>query len=64
VCLDPSSKTEPKAITAEERKAAFEPLCRLMKDILGDKVEKVGAASLAPATAFAHLRIGGVLLRA
>merc|ERR1712037_76035 len=25
----------------EEEKAAFESLCRLMKDILGDKVEKV-----------------------
>merc|ERR1719471_1781275 len=25
----------------EEVKAQFEPLCRLMKDILGDKVEKV-----------------------
>ncbi|KAL4444250.1 hypothetical protein ABPG75_011987 [Micractinium tetrahymenae] len=33
------SEEEKKA--AEERKAAFEPLCRLMKDILGDKVEKV-----------------------
>lgn len=30
------SEEEKKA--AEERKAAFEPLCRLMKDILGDKV--------------------------
>lgn len=25
----------------EETKAAFEPLCRLMKDVLGDRVEKV-----------------------
>ena len=27
----------------EEIASAFEPLCRLMKDILGDKVEKVCA---------------------
>merc|ERR1711937_489169 len=26
---------------AEEEKARFEPLCKLMKDVLGDKVEKV-----------------------
>jgi len=25
----------------EEEKARFEPLCKLMKDVLGDKVEKV-----------------------
>lgn len=29
------------ALITEEQKAAFEPLCKLMKDILGDKVEKV-----------------------
>ncbi|PSC75952.1 heat shock 83 [Micractinium conductrix] len=34
-------ETEDEKKVAEERKAAFEPLCRLMKDILGDKVEKV-----------------------
>ncbi|KAI7835345.1 hypothetical protein COHA_010754, partial [Chlorella ohadii] len=34
-------ETEEEKKAAEERKAAFEPLCRLMKDILGDKVEKV-----------------------
>jgi molecular chaperone HtpG len=33
------SEEEKKA--AEERKAQFEPLCKLMKDILGDRVEKV-----------------------
>lgn len=33
------SEDEKKA--REEKKAKFEPLCRLMKDILGDKVEKV-----------------------
>ncbi|GAB4818530.1 hypothetical protein N2152v2_005576 [Parachlorella kessleri] len=33
------SEDEKKA--KEEKKAQFEPLCRLMKDILGDKVEKV-----------------------
>ena len=36
--LDDSEEEKAKA---EEQKAAFEPLCRLMKDILGDKVEKV-----------------------
>ncbi|PRW51016.1 heat shock 83 isoform B [Chlorella sorokiniana] len=34
-------ESEEEKAAAEERKAAFEPLCRLMKDILGDKVEKV-----------------------
>ena len=36
--LDDSEEEKAKA---EEQKAQFEPLCRLMKDILGDKVEKV-----------------------
>ena len=35
--LDESEEEKAKA---EELKAQFEPLCRLMKDILGDKVEK------------------------
>jgi len=34
-------ETEEEKASAEEQKAAFEPLCRLIKDILGDKVEKV-----------------------
>merc|ERR1711912_21990 len=33
--------TEEEKAKAEELKAQFEALCRLMKDILGDKVEKV-----------------------
>merc|ERR1712037_166474 len=33
--------TEDEKKAQEEEKAAFESLCRLMKDILGDKVEKV-----------------------
>merc|ERR1712078_713539 len=34
-------ETEDEKKKKEEVKAQFEPLCRLMKDILGDKVEKV-----------------------
>merc|ERR1712007_191467 len=34
-------ETEEEKKKAEEEKARFEPLCKLMKDILGDKVEKV-----------------------
>jgi molecular chaperone HtpG len=34
-------ETEDEKKKAEEEKAKFEPLCKLMKDILGDKVEKV-----------------------
>merc|ERR1719436_1482927 len=33
--------TEEEKKTKEEEKARFEPLCKLMKDVLGDKVEKV-----------------------
>merc|ERR1712178_259632 len=33
--------TEDEKKKQEELKAKFEPLCKLMKDILGDKVEKV-----------------------
>ena len=33
--------TEEEKAAREAKKAAFEPLCRLMKDILGEKVEKV-----------------------
>lgn len=38
-------ETEDEKKAMEETKAAFEPLCRLMKDILGEKVEKVGPSS-------------------
>ena len=34
-------ETEDEKKKKEEEKARFEPLCKLMKDILGDKVEKV-----------------------
>jgi len=34
-------ETEDEKKRREEEKAKFEPLCKLMKDILGDKVEKV-----------------------
>merc|ERR1712017_25424 len=33
--------TEEEKKQKEEEKARFEPLCKLMKDVLGDKVEKV-----------------------
>lgn len=36
--IDTSEEEKKKA---EEEKARFEPLCKLMKDVLGDKVEKV-----------------------
>ena len=34
-------ETEEEKKAQEEEKARFEPLCKLMKDVLGDKVEKV-----------------------
>jgi molecular chaperone HtpG len=34
-------ETEEEKKNKEEEKAKFEPLCKLMKDVLGDKVEKV-----------------------
>ncbi|KIY96293.1 Heat shock protein 82 [Monoraphidium neglectum] len=37
-------ETEDEKKEKEEKKARVEPLCRLMKDILGDKVEKVVAS--------------------
>lgn len=35
------NETEEEKKAREEEKAKFEPLCKLMKDVLGDKVEKV-----------------------
>jgi molecular chaperone HtpG len=37
--------TEDEKKKREEEKARFEPLCKLMKDVLGDKVEKVVVSS-------------------
>lgn len=37
-------ETEEEKKAKEELKAQFEPLCRTMKDILGDAVEKVTGA--------------------
>lgn len=34
-------ETEEEKKSKEEEKARYEPLCKLMKDVLGDKVEKV-----------------------
>jgi molecular chaperone HtpG len=34
-------ETEDEKKKNEEEKAKFEPLCKLIKDVLGDKVEKV-----------------------
>lgn len=38
-------ETEEEKKKREEEKARFEPLCKLMKDVLGDKVEKVSVGS-------------------
>jgi len=38
-------ETEDEKKRMEEEKARFEPLCKLMKDVLGDKVEKVMVSS-------------------
>jgi len=38
-------ETEEEKKHKEEEKAKFEPLCKLMKDVLGDKVEKVMVSS-------------------
>ena len=39
-------ETEDEKKRLEELKASYEPLCSLIKDILADKVEKVGLAAL------------------
>merc|ERR1719352_533252 len=39
-CLE-LDETDDEKKAKEEEKARFEPLCKLMKDVLGDKVEKV-----------------------
>merc|ERR1719473_2115662 len=41
--LEVGDEDEKKAF--EELKTAYEPLCKLMKEVLGDKVEKVVASS-------------------
>merc|ERR1712219_6593 len=37
--------TEDEKKKAEELKAEFEPLCKLIKEVLGDKVEKVAVST-------------------
>ena len=55
-------ETEDEKKAKEETKAAFEPLCRLMKDILGEKVEKVRAL-LAFKLPAGKSRGGGIISR-
>ena len=46
--------TEEDKARREELKASYEPLCRLIKDILGDKVEKVRGAGRGSAALSSH----------
>ena len=49
-CLVPLQidDSEEEKAKREELKASYEPLCRLIKDILSDKVEKVGPLFIPP----------------
>jgi HSP90 family molecular chaperone len=52
-------ETEEEKAAKEELKASFEPLCRLIKDILGDKVEKVRTLLLLYGTACTSCMVAG-----